>query len=68
MVRCCRTPAVARELFSANALSGWAFDNIAYTPRKIKRKKRERRSLEDERIQVQVTRVATPVEVGIRLA
>lgn len=42
-----RVPAVARKLFTANQLCGWAFDSVAWSPRpqKKKRKKSKRRRL-----------------------
>ena len=52
MVKCCRTPAIARELFTANALSGWP-SGVSYTPRQSSRRERRRRlllaALRDER-------------------
>lgn len=71
MVRYCRTPSVARQLFSANDLSGWALDSVPYTPTQLKRRKRDamRRRLDTEESQVvKVRRIVTPLEVGIRLA
>lgn len=68
MVRCCRTPAIARELFSANALAGWPSSSIAYTPRQLRKRKiaARRRRLEqvaDEPIE----RVVMRLDIGRKL-
>jgi hypothetical protein len=60
MVRVVRTPAVFRERFSANQLSGWV-DGIEWTPVLRRRKKRKERTLP---LPSETPRKASRVSVG----